>query len=281
MSRPMIATLRPFVRLELVEALRSRWAQVAAVVDAVALGGFLWFGLRESSVLGFTGISRVALNVANVLVVAMPPVALLATTPSSPRARATGLFELVLAQPTRRTAWFDGLVAARATVLLAPLVVVLAVAAIAALFLGEAASIPSIARSLGIALSLVWAFIGIGLFVSSRARTAERALVWALAVWVVTSALHDFALIGVLLRVRLPPSVVFTLAALNPAEAARVAILGASDPELSVLGPVGFWIANGLGPVLLTVVGVAWPLLLGTLGAIAARRRFARGDLVG
>ena len=34
-------------------------------------------------------------------------------------------------------------------------------------------------------------------------------------------------------------------------------------------------------PVLLTVVGVGWPLLLGTLGALAARRRFARGDLVG
>jgi ABC-2 type transport system permease protein len=275
------APVRAFLRLELVEALRSRWAQVAAAVDAVALGGFLWFGLRESSVLGFTGISRVALNVANVLVVAMPLVALLATTQSVPRARATGLFELTLTQPTRRSAWFDGLVAARAAVLLGPLVVMLAIATISAVALGEAASLPSIARSLGIALALVWAFVGIGLYVSSRARSAERALVWALVVWVVTSALHDFALIGVLLRVRLPPQLVFALAAINPAEAARVAILGASDPELSVLGPVGFWIANGLGPALLTVVGVGWPLALGTIGALAARRRFVRGDLVG
>jgi ABC-2 type transport system permease protein len=272
---------RIFARLELVEALRTRWALVAAVLDLCALGGFLWFGLRESSVLGFTGLSRVALNVASLLVIAMPLVALLATAQSIPRARSSGLFELFLSQPVRRTTWFDGLVTARAIVLVGPLFFVLLCAVLGAIANREIASIGPIVRSLLIAIALVWAFIGIGIYLSARAPTAERALVLALTVWVIASALHDFALIGLLLRFRLPPQIVFLLAALNPTELARVAILGASDPELAVLGPVGFWIANGLGARALFALGLGWPLLLGSFTLWRARRHFARADLVG
>ena len=96
----------------------------------------------------------------------------------------------------------------------------------------------------------------------------------------VRSAWPVFALIGALLRVRLPPEVVFVLAAANPVESARIAVLSGVDPELSVLGPVGFWLANTLGPRLMLAVGVAWPALLGTLGLLAAERRLVSSDLV-
>ena len=92
---------------------------------------------------------------------------------------------------------------------------------------------------------------------------------------------HDFALIGVLLRWRLPAEVVFTLAALNPVESSRIAILAGIDPELSVLGPVGFWLANSLGATWSMVIGVGWPVLLGTLAMGLAVRRMNRIDLVG
>jgi ABC-2 type transport system permease protein len=67
----------------------------------------------------------------------------------------------------------------------------------------------------------------------------------------------------------------------NPVESARIAILGGIDPELSVLGPVGFWLANSLGATWTVVIGVAWPALLGSLAMAAAGRRLNRGDLVG
>jgi hypothetical protein len=83
------------------------------------------------------------------------------------------------------------------------------------------------------------------------------------------------------LRFKLLPAVVFGLAASNPAEAARLAILTGIDPELSVLGPVGFWLATTLGPRLTLLVGLGWPLLLGLLAAFASVRRLNRADLVG
>jgi ABC-2 type transport system permease protein len=270
-------------RLELSEAMRSRWLAFTAVVYAVVFTGFIWFGMRESRVLGFTGLSRVVLNVANAVVLAVPLVALVATSQTIVRARQSGFFELMLSQPVRRVDWFRSVVASRFLVVVGPLVVLLLGALVAGRFGGgdDAMLGAVVARSLLVTVSLAWAFLGIGFWISARARTPERAMVMALFAWLAAAALHDFALVGVLLRFRLTPAVVFALAASNPVEAARIGILGGVDPELSVLGPVGFWLANKLGPGLGLAIGAGWPALLGTLAMWRAHRRLVTTDLVG
>ena len=274
---------RIFTRLEVADALRSRWLGFACALYAVVFGAFIWLGLRESSVLGFTGLSRVVLNVANAVVVTVPLVALVATSQAIVRARSTGLFELLLAQPARRGEWFRGLVLSRLVVLLGPLLLLLALAGVIGLGLDPSDStlLPIILNSIAIVGALQFAFIGIGLYLSSLARTPERAIVYALIAWMLSTALHDFALIGALLQLRVEPKVVFALAALNPVEAARIAVLSSVVPELSVLGPVGFWIANQLGPARALWAGIAWPLLLGAVTLWLAQRRLQRSDLVG
>ena len=244
--------------------------------------GFVWLGLRESSVLGFTGLSRVVLNVANAVVIVVPLVALVATSQTIVRARTSGFFELVLAQPCRRHDWLWAVVASRVVVVLGPLVVLLLGTLGAGYILheGDAMLAPLIARSIAVTAALAWAFVGIGMLASSVAPTSERATVYALLAWLVGAALHDFALIGAMLRFRLTPSAVFALAAANPVEAARIALLSGVDPELGVLGPVGFWLANTFGAKLTLLVGVGWPALLGTLCLAVAARRLSRADLV-
>lgn len=277
-----MSPMRVMLRLELADARRSRWALFTGGVYALVFGLFVWLGLRESTVLGFTGLSRVILNVANAVVLAVPLVALVATSQTVVRARHSGFFELLLAQPVRRSDWFYAAVLSRLVVVVGPLValllVTLAVGAISGS--GDAATASVVLRSLAVTASLAWAFIGVGFWISASARSAERAIVLALLAWLLASALHDFALIGVLLKVKLPPHLVFLIAAANPVEAARIAILGGIDPELSVLGPVGFWIANSLGARLTVLAGVAWPLLLGTTCLVLAERRLIRSDLV-
>jgi ABC-2 type transport system permease protein len=135
-------------------------------------------------------------------------------------------------------------------------------------------------KSLAICSALIFGFVGIGLFLSAAAQTPERAMVWALCVFLLTSALHDVVLVAALLRTPLPPQVVFLLAALNPSEAARVGILASVDPELSALGPVGFWLANFLGSGNAVALAVAWPALLGGLATWRALKRTQRLDLV-
>jgi ABC-2 type transport system permease protein len=270
-------------RLEMADALRSRWLAFTSVTYALVFAAFLWLGLRESAVLGFTGLSRVVLNVSNAVVITVPLAALVATSQSIVRARSSGFFELFLAQPCRRRDWFRAAVAARFAVIVGPLCLLF----LGALVLGAAADPtdralgPMVVRSVAITASLTWSFLGIGFWASSVARTPERATVFALLAWLAGSALHDFALIGALLRFHVPAYGVFALAAVNPVEAARVAILCSVDPELSVLGPVGFWLANTLGPRLVLAVGIGWPALVGTLALALAARRLDRADLVG
>ncbi|MFY0563231.1 ABC transporter permease [Archangium lansingense] len=270
-----------FARLELAESLRSKWAALATVLYLSMVAAFVWLGLRESTVLGFTGLSRVLLNVANAVIVVFPLVVLVGTHSAIVRAKTSGFFELMLTQPARRVEWFMGLLLARVAVLIGPLVLVMLGTGAAALFIEEEPGLAAVAaRCMAITVSLVFSFIGVGLWVSSRARTVERAMVWALVAWVVTAALHDVLLIALLLRTTLPPEVVFLLAALNPSEAARVGLLTSVDPELSSLGPVGFWLANTLGPSVALALAVGWPALLGLLATWRAGRNLATADLV-
>lgn len=274
---------RPLFRLELSDALRSRWLAFTSATYALVFAAFLWLGLRESSVLGFTGLSRVVLNVGNAIVITVPLAALVATSQSIVRARGTGFFELFLTQPCRRGEWFQAAVAARFVVIVGPLAVLFLAGALLGRLVDpqDGALVPMVLRAVAITAALTWAFLGVGFWVSSVARTPERATVLALLAWLAGAALHDFALIGALLRFHVPAYGVFALAAMNPVEAARVAILGSVDPELSVLGPVGFWLANALGPRLVLAVGVGWPALLGSILLFLAARRLARADLVG
>jgi ABC-2 type transport system permease protein len=273
--------VRALLRLELADALRSRWLLFTAGTYLVVFGAFVWLGLRESSVLGFTGVSRVVLNLANVVVVVLPLVALVATTQTVPRARTSGYFELFLTQPCRRSAWVVAAIGCRMIVVAAPLVALLLFAAAIGWLRDETVVAGLVLRSLGVACALSLAFLGLGLWLSTAARTTERATVYALLVWLGASMLHDFALMGVLLQWHLPAQLVFTLAALNPVETARLALLGAVDPELSLLGPVGFWLTTTLGASGVLALGILWPALLGAVSALAARGRFQRMDLVG
>src|SRR3954468_16899329 len=122
-------------RLEMADALRSRWLAFPSATDALGLAAFLWLGLRESAVLGFTGLSRVVLNVSNAVVIVLPLVALVATAQSVVGSRASGFFELFLSQPCRRGDWFVAVLASRVLVIVGPLVILLVGTAIAGAFM--------------------------------------------------------------------------------------------------------------------------------------------------
>ncbi|HVW29623.1 MAG TPA: ABC transporter permease [Polyangiaceae bacterium] len=269
------------LRLEISDALRSRWLAFTGCTYAGVFGLFVWLGLRESSVLGFTGISRVVLNASNAIVLVLPLVALIATCQSVVRARTSGYFELFLTHPCERRDWLHAVIGSRLIVLGGPLFVVLLAAALGGYASGERVVGGLVVQSALIGACLVWAFVGVGLFISSMSKSSERAIVLALLAWLFAVSIHDFAVIGLLLKMRLAPPAVFGLAAANPLELARLSLLSSVDPDLGVLGPVGFWIANYLGPRWTFAAGVSWPFVIGAVTLGLADRRLRAIDLVG
>lgn len=268
-------------RLDFAEVLRSRWLAFCIGVYALVAAIFTLVGTHESTVLGFTGMGRVLLSIIHALVLVLPLLALTATAQAVGHAREEGSLELLLALPITRAKYLTAVAGVRYLVLLVPLVVMVALMSVIGLLVfGEPVPWRFVGATLVVSASLLWAFVGLGLVVSTFVRHAGKATTCALLLWALAIALLDFALVGMMLEWRLNARAVFLLATLNPVECARLALLSTAQPELGVLGPVGFFLTTHVGSVALFALGLGWPAAVGFGGFAVAMRRFRRGDLI-
>jgi ABC-2 type transport system permease protein len=277
----LIRELRAAARLDLAEILRSRWMLFCVGVYALTGVFFVLVGLRESSVIGFTGMGRVLFSLCHLLVLLLPLLALTATTQVVNRSREDGTLEYLFSLPLRRTSYFAAVSLSRYLMLVAPLVVtVLALAIFGSLFLRQEIPWAFIGRTLAVSSTLLLAFAGIGLLISTVVRNQARAMLCALLAWAMGVVLLDFGLIGLMLQWRLNAQTVLLLATLNPVQTSRLALVTGADAELSVLGPVGFYLTQHFGSAAMLAVGLLWPSIIGLGCWLWAARSFRRGDLV-
>lgn len=272
---------RAIATLEIADGLRSRWLLFATVVDFLLVGVFVFAGMHESQVFGFTGMGRVMFSFSHALVVVLPLMALAATGQVIGQARSGGTLEFLFSNPLSRRTYFIAATSVRLLLLAGPMFLVFGVCALLSkFFFNEALDVAFLARTLAVCTAELIAFTGIGMLVSASVRHPARTLIWILLVWATSVALLDLALIGLLLEWRLDPKSVFLLAALNPVQDARLALLAGGNPELATLGPVGFFIANRLGNASLLAIGLIWPLVVGITCWWAGLRSFRRHDLL-
>lgn len=273
--------LAAVARLDAAEIVRSRWLLACFALYAALAALFVLVGMRESSVMGFTGMGRVLFSLCHTLVLLLPLMALGATGQVVNRARDDGALELFMSHPVRRWSYLTAVTLVRTLALVLPLLGLLVALGVAGrLFWNQPVPWSFIARSGAVSAALLWAFAALGLAISVRVRNPARAMTYLILAWVAGIALVDFGLIGLMLSWRLEPRAVFLLAALNPVQAARLALLSAAEPSLATLGPVGFYLAQHLGAHGLLALGLVWPFCFGALAWTAALRRFRRGDLV-
>ncbi len=268
-------------RLDLMDALRSRWVVTNGVLYVILASVFVFVAMRESNVMGFTGTTRVLMSFGHALLLLLPLLALIATGSSINRSREDGALELLLSHPLPPGDHYLAVTVVRFGLVVAPLVVImLAMPLYARAAFGDSVPWSFIARTLVVCVTLAWCFTGIGMCVSVLVPSPARAMTYILLIWAVAVALLDFALIGLMLRWRLNAQAVFMLASLNPVQAARMALLAFADPELSVLGPVGFFLAGKVGTSKLFLLGTMWPFVAGIAAWWAGRRAFLNGDFV-
>lgn len=273
--------LSAVARLDFADVMRSRWIVFCGAVYAVLAALFVLVGTRESTVLGFTGMGRALLSFCHVLVLVLPLLALTATGQVVTRAREEGALELFLAFPIRRSAYLLGVTAVRYLVLLAPLaVLMLLMGFVGATVFHQPVPWGFLARALGLSAALLWAFVGLGLAVSTTVRDQARGMIGVLLLWALAVALLDLGLLAMMLTWNLNPRAVFVVAAANPVQCARMALLAGVDPDLNALGPVGFYLANRIGTPGLVALGLGWPAFVGFAGLGVALRRFCTRDLV-
>ncbi len=267
-------------RLDVQESVRAKWFVVYSLIFGAIVAAFFAFGVTESRVLGFMGLSRLLVTYIQLAMAIMPIFILLTTVRSVAGDREAGVFEYLLSLPVGLGSWYWGRIFGRFLIVFSP--VFLAMLAAAGWAVHKDIEVPwrMFGIYTGLLASMSWCFLGLGMLLSALARTTDVAQGAAFVAWLVCLLFLDLILLGVMIQGRVPADVVVGLALLNPLQVFRTGALMLFDPQLVVFGPAAWVIHDLFGGPLFIAYAMLYPTLLGTLAAGIGYVRFRRGDLV-
>jgi ABC-2 type transport system permease protein len=267
-------------RLDVSESLRARWFALYAIVFGGLVAALFAFGLAESRVLGFTGLSRLLVTYIQLSMAILPVFVLLTTVRSLAGDREAGVLEYMLSLPISLGGWYWGRFLGRFIVVFLPVFV----AMVGAIAWGAAKGVAVPWYHFGfytaLLLSLSLCFLGLSFLISSLARTLEIAQGAAFLVWLVLLLFLDLVLLGVIIRGQAPVPLVVAIALLNPLQAFRVAAMMLFDAELVMLGPSAFVILDAFGQYGYLAWALLYPLALGALAGGIGFGFFRSRDLL-
>jgi ABC-2 type transport system permease protein len=266
-------------KLDIVESLRARWFQIYTLVFGGIVALLFLFGLTESRVLGFIGLSRLLVTYIQLTMAILPIFVLITTVRSVAGDREAGVFEYLLSLPVSLSAWFWGKIVGRYIVVFAP--VFLAMLGAVGWATIQGIEVPWEMFSYYTALLAVMAmcFLGIGMLISAVARTTDMAQGAAFLVWLTFLLFLDLILLGVMIQGKVAPEFAVTLALANPLQVFRTAALALFDPQLIVLGPSAYVILDLFGTTGYKIFALVYPAALGIISATTGYFLFRRGDL--
>ncbi len=275
----MMSHLLLTARLDIVESLRSRWFLIYSLVFGGIVALLFLFGLTESRVLGFIGLSRLLVTYIQLTMAILPIFVLITTVRSVAGDREAGVFEYLLSLPVSLGAWFWGKILGRYVVIFAPVFAAMTGAVLWALVRDIEVPWGMFAYYTALLAAMAACFLGLGMFVSALARSTDMAQGAAFLLWLSLLLFLDLILLGVMIQGKISPELAVGIALANPLQVFRTAALALFDPQLIVLGPSAYLILDTFGTVGYQVFAVAYPVLLGLGAAFAGYQVFRRGDL--
>ncbi len=267
-------------RLDVAESLRARWFLIYTLVFGGIVALLFAFGLSESRVLGFIGLSRLLVTYIQLSMAILPIFVLITTVRSVAGDREAGVFEYLLSLPISIGAWYWGKILGRYAIIFAP--VFLAMLGAVAWGAFQEIDIPWAIFGYYTALlaAMALCFLGLGMFISAVARSTDTAQGAAFMLWLALLLFLDLILLGVMIQGRIDPETAVTIALFNPLQVFRTAALAMFDPQLVVLGPSAYVILDLFGMAGFQIYALVYPSLLGLLAALAGYFLLRRGDLL-
>ncbi|MDD5297480.1 MAG: ABC transporter permease subunit [Rhodocyclaceae bacterium] len=266
-------------KLDIVESLHARWFQIYSLVFGGIVALLFLFGLTESRVLGFIGLSRLLVTYIQLTMAILPIFVLITTVRSVAGDREAGVFEYLLSLPVSLSAWFWGKIVGRYVMVFAPVFLAMVGAVLVALVRGIEVPWGIFGYYTALLAAMACCFLGIGMLISALARSTDMAQGAAFLVWLTLLMFLDLILLGVMIQGRVSPELAVTIALANPLQVFRTAALSLFDPQLIVLGPSAFVILDLFGSLGFKVFALAYPTLLGLGSAALGYHIFRRGDL--
>ena len=266
--------------LDIRESLRSKWFYVYAVVFGGLMGLFFITGVSDSVVMGFTGLSRMMLIFIQVTIIILPIFILITTVKSISGDRESNVLEYMLSFPVSLRDYYWGKMLGRFITVFTPVFFALLLGVVFGLVHGGDMPWKMIGLYSLLLVSISLVFLGIAFWLSTIVKSSDIALGGAFVIWITLLAFIDIALMGLMLQNRLDDNIIVTIAMLNPIEVFRIGAITLFDPELTVIGPVAYYLLDTLGSTWLMVYSVVYPIIIGILFAFLGYTAFRKKDLL-
>jgi len=264
---------------DIVESLRARWFLIYTTVFGGLVVLLFAYGLAESRIMGFTGLSRLLLTYIQLTMAILPVFVLITTVRSVAGDREAGVFEYLLSLPVSLSAWYWGKMLGRFLMVFLPVFVAMIGALVWGVLKGAEVPWMILIYYTGLLMVLAWCFLGIAMLVSTIARSSDVAQGAAFVIWLTLLLFLDLILLGIMIREQLPAASAVAIALVNPMQVFRTASMMLFDPQLVLLGPSAYVILDNFGQAGFIIYALSYPLLLGTFCAAVGYQIFRRTDL--
>ena len=266
--------------LDVKESLRSKWFYVYSLVFGGLMALFFITGVSDSVVMGFTGLSRMLLIFIQVTIIILPIFILITTVKSISGDRESNVLEYMLSFPVSLKDYYWGKMLGRFATVFLPVFLALMLGVVFGMLKGGALPWKMIFLYSALLFSLSFVFLGLAFLLSTVLKSTDIALGASFVIWIVLLAFIDIALMGLMLQNRVSDEAIITLAMLNPIEVFRIGAISLFDPELTVIGPVAYYLLDTLGSTLLIAYAFVYPIVIGLLLSYMGYIAFRKKDLL-
>ncbi len=268
------------INLDIRQNLRSKWFWVYSLLFGGFVAVMFATGITESQIIGFVGLSRMMVTFMQVSMAILPIYVLISTVRSVVGDRENNVMEYMLSLPISFSAYFWGKLIAKFVVIFVPVFIALLGAAVWGTITNIDVPWDLFFLYSALLASLVIVFLGISMYISVRVKSQDMAVSTAFIIWLFLVAFIDLILIGIMLKMRGNPDIIIALGMLNPLQVFRTGSLIMFDPELTVMGPVSYYILDVVNRNLFIAFAIFYPIFLGGIFALWGNRLFNRRDIV-
>jgi Cu-processing system permease protein len=259
----LVGGMLRFARREFRDALASKWFLLYTVAFTVLAVAVSFLSLSGVGSHGFAGFGRTAAGLLNLIMLVVPLMALTAGAGSISGERERGTLLYLLAQPVSRTQVLLGKYMGLAAALVCSLCIGFGVSAGVLAWRAGGVGVGAFAMLIAATALLAVSMLSVGMLISVVSRRTAVATGLALFVWLALVFVSDLGLMASSVIFKLRVQEIFGIAALNPLQSFKMAVIVNMNASLDVLGPVGAYASQTLGDALPWVLAsslVAWTI---------------------
>ncbi len=264
--------------------LRQSFRSVAFWAYSLLFGSFVAlmfaFGITESQIIGFVGLSRLMVTFMQVTMVILPIYILISTVRAVVGDRESNVMEYILSLPISFSGYYWAKFWAKFVEIFIPVFLALLGAAIWGAISNIDVPWDLFAYYSGLLVAMVVCFVGIAMYISALAKSQTMAISTVFILWLVLVAFLDLILMGLMLKTKMDPHAVIFIGMVNPLQVFRTATLALFDPKLTVMGPASYYILDTVSRAVFVIFAILYPIIIGFGAALLGGRYFNRNDII-